>query len=147
VSTLQENPRRKQSSDKEVALEIEAIKTPAGLVPTVKSVEKVVNSLNVLSKDIANTRDTLLERILNVEKDVITVRKILAEQTVTLEATRETLSELSSKIVDAFKQFTERWREIEDTITSMEVTLREIQERLEELSIKIEEKEERFVEY
>jgi len=146
VSVLRESPRRSSSNSKEVAFEIEAIKTPAGLVPTVKGVEKIVNSLNILSEDIANTRDTLLERILNVEKDVISIRKLLAEQIVALEATKGTLNELTSKITTVLKQFTDKWREIEDTITSMDVTIREMQERLEELSIKIEEEKE-LIEY
>ncbi|MHA1583229.1 MAG: hypothetical protein ACTSYM_12150 [Candidatus Baldrarchaeia archaeon] len=143
---MRESPRSRSSNNKEVAFEIEAIKTPAGLVPTVKSVEKIVNSLNVLSEDIANTRDTLLERILNVEKDVISIRKLLAEQIVALEATKETLNELTSKITTVLRQFTDKWCEIEDTITSMDVTIRELQERLEELSIKMEEEKE-LIEY
>jgi len=146
VSVLRESSKRNSSNNKEVTFEIEAIKTPAGLVPSVKSVEKVVNSLNILSEDIANTRDTLLERILNVEKDVISIRKLLAEQIVALEATKETLNELTSKITSALKQFTDKWREIEDAMTSMDVTIREMQEGLEELSIKIEEEKE-LVEY
>jgi len=146
VSVLRESSKRNSSNNKEVTFEIEAIKTPADLVPSVKSVEKVVNSLNILSEDIANTRDTLLERILNVEKDVISIRKLLAEQIVALEATKETLNELTSKITLALKQFTDKWREIEDAMTSMDVTIREMQERLEELSIKIEEEKE-LVEY
>jgi len=143
---LQESSKRNLPDNKEVAFEIEAIKTPAGLVPTVKSVEKIVSNLDVLSEDITNTRDTLLERILNVEKDVIGIRKLLAEQIVALEATKETLNELVSKITDIFKLFTDKWREIEDTVTDMNVALREMQERLEELSIRIEE-EEKFAEY
>ncbi len=143
---MRKSPGRSSSNNKEVAFEIEAIKTPAGLVPTVKSVEKIVNSLNILSEDIANTRDTLLERILNVEKDVISIRKLFAEQIVALEATKETLNELISKITTVLKQFTDKWREIEDTITSMDATIREMQERLEELSIKMEEEKE-LIEY
>lgn len=146
MSVLRKNSERNSSNNKEVSLEIEAIKTPAGLVPTVKSVEKVVNSLNILSEDIANTRDTLLERILSVEKDVISIRKLLAEQIVTLEAAKETLNELTSKITASLEQFTDKWREMEDAITSMDLTIRELQERLEELSIKIEEKKE-IIEY
>ncbi len=87
---------------KKVTIQIDAISTPKGNVPTVDSLERVVNGLNILDSEISlatdETRKDVLVRIKDLEKELMGVKKLISEMAISFEAVTEKLSAVDPKL-------------------------------------------------
>lgn len=83
------------------AIEIEAIKTPKGLVPTVESLKRIVKGLNLLDSDLGRMNLKMEANIRALLREVKTLQKLVADDTIASESSVERLGVL----VDRFKNF------------------------------------------
>lgn len=87
---------------KKVEIQISAISTPKGDVPTVKSLESVVNGLNILDSEFSGAteeiRRNVLSKIRDLEKDITSMKKLVSETAISIEATFHKINELEPKL-------------------------------------------------
>ncbi|MFX1318435.1 MAG: hypothetical protein ACFE9D_06340 [Promethearchaeota archaeon] len=83
------------------AIEIEAIKTPKGLVPTVESLKRIVKGLNLLDSDLGRMNLKMEANIRALLREVKTLQKLVADDTIASESSVERLGVL----VDRFEDF------------------------------------------
>ena len=83
------------------AIEIEAIKTPKGLVPTVESLKRIVKGLNLLDSDLGRMNLKMEANIRALLREVKTLQKLVADDTIASESSVERLGIL----VDRFENF------------------------------------------
>ena len=83
------------------AIEIEAIKTPKGLVPTVESLKRIVKGLNLLDSDLGRMNLKMEANIRALLREVKTLQKLVADDTIASESSVERLGIL----VDRFETF------------------------------------------
>jgi hypothetical protein len=87
---------------KKVTIQIDAISTPKGNVPTVDSLERVVNGLNILDSEISlatdEARKDVMVRIKDLEKELMGVKKLISEMAISFEAVTEKLSGVDPKL-------------------------------------------------
>lgn len=102
-----EDKRSPSSAKKKVTIQIDAISTPKGNVPTVNSLERVVNGLNILDSEISaatdEARKDVLIRIKDLEKEIMSVKKLISEMAISLEAATEKLSGVDPKLQKTFE--------------------------------------------
>jgi hypothetical protein len=95
------------SAKKKVTIQIDAISTPRGNVPTVDSLERVVNGLNILDSEISlatdEARKDVLIRIKDLEKEIMGVKKLISEMAISLEAAAEKLNNVEPKLQKTFE--------------------------------------------
>jgi hypothetical protein len=92
---------------KKVTIQIDAISTPKGNVPTVESLERVVDGLNILDSEISlsadEARKDVLIRIKDLEREVMGVKKLISEVAISLEAAAEKLNSVDPKLQKTFE--------------------------------------------
>jgi hypothetical protein len=79
------------------AIEIEAIKTPKGLVPTVESLKRVVQGLNLLDADLARMNMKMEANIRALLREVKTLQKLVADDAIASESSVERLGTLAER--------------------------------------------------
>jgi alanyl-tRNA synthetase len=79
------------------AIEIEAIKTPKGLVPTVESLKRIVKGLNLIDADLGRMNLKMEANIRALLREVKTLQKLVADDTIASESSVERLGVLSSQ--------------------------------------------------
>jgi septal ring factor EnvC (AmiA/AmiB activator) len=87
----------RKTKDK-VPIELEVINTPRGDVPTAKSFKEIVNALNLLDEEIQEIRGSFLTHIDDLNVDIKSLKKLIAEETVTLEALNENIKNANEKL-------------------------------------------------
>jgi hypothetical protein len=95
--------RSSPSADKKkVEIQISAISTPKGDVPTVKSLESVVDGLNILDSEFSGVteeiRRNVLSKMRDLEKDITSMKKLVSETAISIEATFHKINELEPKL-------------------------------------------------
>jgi chromosome segregation ATPase len=87
---------------KKVEIQISAISTPKGDVPTVKSLESVVNGLNILDSEFSGVteeiRKNVLSKIKDLEKDITSMKKLVSETAISIEATFHKINDIEPKL-------------------------------------------------
>ena len=79
------------------AIEIEAIKTPKGLVPTVESLKRVVQGLNLLDADLSRMNMKMEANIRALLREVKTLQKLVADGAIASESSIERLGTLADR--------------------------------------------------
>jgi hypothetical protein len=79
------------------AIEIEAIKTPKGLVPTVESLKRIVKGLNLLDADLGRMNLKMEANIRALLREVKTLQKLVADDTIASESSVERLGVLATQ--------------------------------------------------
>ncbi|MFX1562416.1 MAG: hypothetical protein ACFFDP_03830 [Promethearchaeota archaeon] len=79
------------------SIEIESIKTPKGLVPTVESLKRIVNGLNLLDADLSRMNLKMEANIRVLLREVKTLQKLVADDTIASESSVERLSSLANR--------------------------------------------------
>ncbi len=85
------------------AIEIEAIKTPKGLVPTVESLKRIVKGLNLLDSDLGRMNLKMEANIRALLREVKTLQKLVADDTIASESSVERLGVLVDRFEDLEK--------------------------------------------
>jgi len=136
------------------SIEIESIKTPKGLVPTVESLKRIVNGLNLLDADLSRVNLKMEANIRVLLREVKTLQKLVADDTIASESSVERLSSLTNRFgkLESFLQTLAK--EKPTTTSSMAIselrkelapTLTQAIQRLEEMIALLEKRLEEFL--
>lgn len=117
------------SSEKpKYAIEIEAIKTPKGLVPTVESLKRIVKGLNLLDADLGRMNLKMEANIRALLREVKTLQKLVADDTIASESSVERLGILAKRF-ETFEKTLDRATKQKPTVSSKD-SLQELQKEL-----------------
>jgi hypothetical protein len=116
------------SKSPKYAIEIEAIKTPKGLVPTVESLKRIVKGLNLLDADLGRMNLKMEANIRALLREVKTLQKLVADDTIASESSVERLGTLATQ----FESFEKALKKVamEAPKPSTQESLKELQKEL-----------------
>ena len=103
---MSKSPKSKQKFD------IDVIKTPEGHVPTVESFHKVIDGL---FGEVLDTRKDIVKLIPNLEKELSSLREILAQQMIVFEVINDNISKLENEIKDQSRKISKIQKITTDT--------------------------------
>ena len=103
---MSKSPKSKQKFD------IDVIKTPEGHVPTVESFHKVIDGL---FGEVLDTRKDIVKLIPNLEKELSSLREILAKQMIVFEVINDNISKLENELKDQSRKITKIQKLATDT--------------------------------
>jgi len=103
---MSKSPKSKQKFD------IDVIKTPEGHVPTVESFHKVIDGL---FGEVLDTRKDIVKLIPNLEKELSSLREILAQQLIVFEVINDNISKLEDELKDQSRKITKIQKITTDT--------------------------------
>ncbi|WEU39992.1 MAG: hypothetical protein OdinLCB4_005850 [Candidatus Odinarchaeum yellowstonii] len=97
-----------------IQIELKAINTPKGEVPTVESFQNLVDGLNILDGELEELREQYLKLIQEIKQDFKSMKKLIMDNTIGIEVVNERLEQLSKKLSEqaaseqqSIKDFTE----------------------------------------
>ncbi len=129
------------SEEKEkVKIQIEAIKTPAGEVPTVESLKRVVNGLNTLNSDMVNLSMNVASNMSAIDKELRNIRKLVAEETVSFEVMSQKLEKVSKQLEALVKSEKEKWETLQGIMMDIAEIIKGFQTTLEESSSRVDQR-------
>lgn len=104
------------SDSKEIKIEIEAIETPAGLVPNVESIKKIASALNIINSEVIHNHEEIKKEVINkmesIENEIKIFKKIFTEKVIT----SETLSLKMKGIEEKIENLTEKINNLEKNL-------------------------------
>nr|MDO8079838.1 hypothetical protein [Candidatus Freyarchaeota archaeon] len=120
-----------------VKIQIDSIKTPLGDVPTVESLKRVVNGLNLLNSDMVNLNADAAKNISAMDKELRNIRKLIAEETVSFEVMSQKLEKVSNQLELLAKSEKEKWESLQGIMMDVGEILKGFQATLEESSTRV----------
>ena len=116
------------SEQPKYAIEIEAIKTPKGLVPTVESLKRIVKGLNLIDADLGRMNLKMEANIRALLREVKTLQKLVADDTIASESSVERLGVLATQF-EALEKTMDKMAKQKPPKTS-DTSLKELQKEL-----------------
>lgn len=113
-------------NEKRAEIEIEAIKTPVGEVPTVKTIERVIEGLNALGEDLDSLSLSFSEALKSIVAEVKGIQKLISKTTVSSEAAAEAVKRLERKFDQFSREELERWSRLQQVLSLIVSALKEI---------------------
>ncbi|MHA1208044.1 MAG: hypothetical protein ACTSRF_02210 [Candidatus Freyarchaeota archaeon] len=124
--------------DNKVKIQIDSIRTPAGDVPTVDSLKRVVDGLNILNSDIDKLNVDMARNMSAIDKELRNIRKLIAEETVSFEVMSQKLEKVSNQLERLAKSEKEKWDTLQEIMIDVGQILKGFQATLEEHSTRVE---------
>lgn len=124
------------SNERRFEIEVEVIKTPVGEVPTVKTVERVIDGLNVLGEDIGTLSLSVSEALKSITADVKALQKMVSKTTVSSEAAAEAVKRLERKLDRLSQEEAERWKRLQQILALITEALKVIHNDVSEKTLK-----------
>ncbi len=122
---------------KKFLITIEAIQTPLGPVPTLESLKKIIEGLNILNADMLHTQEIVnsevFKQMARIEKELKSLRKLISEEIIAHEALKENISEVNKKLDKIEKDQIERMKELSNLIIDFIGSIRVFQDRITRL--------------
>ncbi|MEM3585843.1 MAG: hypothetical protein QXO71_00855 [Candidatus Jordarchaeaceae archaeon] len=120
-----------------VKIQIDSIKTPLGDVPTVESLKRVVDGLNILNSDIVNLAADSTKNMSAIDKELRNIRKLVAEETVSFEVMSQKLEKVSNQLEQLTKTEKEKWESLQGILMDIGEILKGFQATLEETTTRV----------
>ena len=128
------------AENKKIPIEIKAIKTPLGPVPTLESLKQIVDGLNVLNEDMIRTHEIVnsevFKQVAGIERELKSLKKLISEEAISFESIKEQISELHKRLdrieADQQKQ-NSSIQDLSSLITDFIGAVRVFQERITRL--------------
>ena len=87
---------------KKIKIELESIETPLGHVPTMESIKKLADALNVINNEIIESHEIINKEVIrqmrDVQKEIKVFRKIFSENIISNNTINLRLNEIENKI-------------------------------------------------
>ena len=121
-------------AEKKISIKIEAINTPLGPVPTLESLKKIVEGLNILNADMRRTHETVnsevFKQMSGIEKELKSLRKLISEEIVSMEVIKEDIGALKKRIDQIETEQKADIKELSNLITDFIGSIRVFQDRI-----------------
>ncbi|MBS7287918.1 MAG: hypothetical protein KIH01_04035 [Candidatus Freyarchaeota archaeon] len=124
------------SDERRVEIEVEVIKTPVGEVPTVKTIERVIDGLNALGKDVGVLSLSVSEVLKSITADMKALQKTMSKTTVSSEAAAEAVKRLERKLDQLSQEEAERWNRLQQILALITEALKDIHNDVNEKTLK-----------
>ncbi|NHI93155.1 MAG: hypothetical protein EAX96_11685 [Candidatus Lokiarchaeota archaeon] len=116
------------SDSKEIKIEIEAIETPAGLVPNLESIKKIAHALNLINDEVILNHEEIKKEVINkmesIENELKVFKKIFAEKVITSEILSLKLQKLEEKVEASFSDVNKRIENLSNEIKNFEKSMK-----------------------
>jgi len=90
------------NEQKKIKIELESIETPLGQVPTIESIKKIADALNVINDEIIKSQDNInkevIEQMKDVQKEIKVFRKIFSENVISNDTINVRLTNIENHI-------------------------------------------------
>ena len=110
-----------------ISIDIEVIETPRGKVVSLESIKNIVNALNLLNVELISSSDKInnevLNEMINIERELKAIRKLLAENTITHEALKENIREMNEVLKNNLNSITENFKKVSNNLENFEKDL------------------------
>jgi len=120
------------SNEKRFEIEVEAVKTPVGDVPTIRTVEKIIEGMNVLSEDMSALSLSFSESLKPITTELKSVKKLISKTAVSSEAAMEAVKRLERKIDQLSQEEAERWSRLQQVLALITEALKVIHSEVNE---------------
>ena len=124
----------KSAENKKISIKIDAIKTPLGEVPTLESLKKIIEGLNVLNADMIRTQETVnsevFKQMAGIEKELKSLRKLISENIIAFEAIKENITEVTKRLNKIEKDQIARMNDLSKLIIDFIGSVRVFQEEI-----------------
>ena len=111
-------------NQKKITIDLEVIETPRGNVVSLESVKSIINALNLLNVEMISSNETIndevINKMINIERELKAIRKLLAENTITHEALKENMREMNENLKKGLEETNEKFENLSETLTSFE---------------------------
>ncbi|MHA1276513.1 MAG: hypothetical protein ACTSQI_03050 [Candidatus Helarchaeota archaeon] len=123
-----------EHEDETFSIQIEAIKTPLGEVPTLESFKRLIEGLNILNADMIRTQETVNSEVWKsmsgIEKELKSLRKIISEELIAHAAIKENINELNKRLEQIAKNQDEKLKELSKLLIDFIGSIRVFQETI-----------------
>ena len=124
-------------SNRKISINIEAIKTPLGPVPTLESLKKIVEALNILNSDMIHTQEIVnsevFKQMAGIEKELKSLRKLISEEIISFGAIKEGISAVNKRLDHMNVEQKRNMKELSDLITDFIGSVRVFQDKVARL--------------
>lgn len=125
------------AESKKISIKIEAIKTPLGAVPTLKSLKQVLEGLNILNDDMIKTQEMvnneMFKTMAGIEKELKSLRKLMSEEVISFEAVKENINAFNKRLDKIEENQQERIKELSNLIIDFIGSVRVFQDQITRL--------------
>jgi septal ring factor EnvC (AmiA/AmiB activator) len=125
------------AANKKIPIKIEAIKTPLGAVPTLKSFKQVLEGLNILNADMIRTQEMvsneMFKTMAGIEKELKSLRKLISEEIISSEAIKENINALNKRLDKIDEDEQERIKDLSSLIMDFIGSVRVFQDQVTRL--------------
>lgn len=122
-------------SEKIIEIDIKALDTPAGPVPTIEAVKQIIGGLNVLNDEMIKNKENINNEVLkimeSVERELKSLKKLLAEETISFSALKESVSTIQDRIEKSVKKDQNNYDRLEKSINELNQTVKNFENNLE----------------
>ncbi|NVM03806.1 MAG: hypothetical protein HWN67_15860 [Candidatus Helarchaeota archaeon] len=113
------------STDQEkISIDIEVIETPRGKVVSLESIKNIINALNLLNVELISSNDKInnevLNEMINIERELKAIRKLLAENIITHEALKENIREMNDTLNSNLTSITKNFEKLTKVLEKFE---------------------------
>ncbi|MFX0134881.1 MAG: hypothetical protein ACFFDN_14665 [Candidatus Hodarchaeota archaeon] len=113
------------STDQEkISIDIEVIETPRGKIVSLESIKNIINALNLLNVELISSNDKInnevLNEMINIERELKAIRKLLAENTITHEALKENIREMNDTLNNNLSSMTKNFEKLTKVLEEFE---------------------------
>ena len=121
-------------SDK-IEINISSISTPAGPVPSIGAIKEIVRGLNILNDEMIKNRETINDEVIkmmeSVERELKSLKKLLAEETISFSALKESVGTIHTKIEKSLQEEKNNYKNLENSIDSLNEAIINLENNLE----------------
>ncbi|MHA1377771.1 MAG: hypothetical protein ACTSRG_05260 [Candidatus Helarchaeota archaeon] len=111
-------------NQKKITIDLEIIETPRGKVVSLESIKNIVNALNLLNVELISSTENInkevLNEMINIERELKAIRKLLAENTITHEALKENIRELNDTLKQYISETNQKYETLSENVVNFE---------------------------
>ncbi len=112
------------TDEDKISIDIEVIETPRGKVVSLESIKNIINALNLLNVELITSNEKInnevLNEMINVERELKAIRKLLAENTITHEALKENIREMKDVLKSNLDSLNTNFKKLSNDFESFE---------------------------
>jgi len=123
------------TESEKIRIDIKTLETPAGQIPTVEAIKDLVKGLNILNEEMVKNRTNINNEVLkmmeSVERELKSLKKLLAEETISFSALKESITTIHEKIEKALNEDKKSYQSLENSINELKQSIKMLETNLE----------------
>ncbi|MHA1301797.1 MAG: hypothetical protein ACTSO9_20445 [Candidatus Helarchaeota archaeon] len=111
-------------NQKKITIDLEIIETPRGKVVSLEGIKNIINALNLLNIELISSNETINKEVfnemINIERELKAIRKLLAENTITHEALKENIREMNDTLKKYLEEINRNYETLSENLLNFE---------------------------